>query len=58
LPLGGSGQRLRGFLVGITRVFDSRGYRDTLDIRATHGPGRWVLDDTVLGVLESTAIVG
>jgi hypothetical protein len=58
LTLGTSGQRIRGFSVGIQRVFDNRGYRDTLDIRATHGPGRWVLDDTVLGVLESTAIVG
>jgi hypothetical protein len=58
LTLGTSGQRLRGFLVGITRVYDQRGYRDTLGIRATHAPGRWVLNDTVLGVLESTAIVG
>lgn len=58
LKLGASGPRVRGFIVGITRTLTDKGLAEDLTIRATHAPGLWALEDTVLGVLESTAIVG
>lgn len=58
LLLGTTGQRVVGFASGVSRTFDDRGFRDDLVIRAGHAPGRWALGDPVLGVLESTAILG
>lgn len=58
LELGASGPRVSGFIVGITRSLSDKGLSEDLTIRATHAPGLWVLEDPVLGVLESTAILG
>lgn len=58
LTLGTAAPRVRGYVAGITRTRTDTGLRDTLVIRATHAPGGWVLDDSVLGLLESTAILG
>lgn len=58
LQLGESGPRVKAYLVGITRTFDNKGLRESLTIRATHAPGRWALGDSVLGRLESTAVLG
>lgn len=58
LLLGTSGPRVKAVVVGSTRTLDQAGLREDLTIRATHAPGRWALGDTVLGRLESTAVVG
>lgn len=58
LELGATGPRVVAYAGGITHTFMQAGFRDQLIIRATHAPGRWALGDPVLGVLESTAILG
>lgn len=58
LEFGSSAQRVSTFAAGIDLVFDDRGLRNTLTLKATHSPGGWVLDDAVMGLLESTAVLG
>jgi hypothetical protein len=58
LLLGDNGQRVVGFHSAITRSFTGSQLRDTLTIRATHGPRRWALGDAVYGQLGSSAILG
>ena len=58
LTLGPMAPRVDTYAVGVDLVLDDRGLRNTLTLRATHAPGGWVLDDAVMGLLESTAVLG